>query len=100
MREKDIEQKIVADVRSRGGMCPKWVSPGLSGVPDRIVLMPGGRIGFIEAKAPGEKPGKLQVAMHRRLRGLGFKVFVIDSMEQINTALDEIGGRNESNENE
>ena len=90
MREKDIEQKLVADVKSRGGMCPKWVSPGLSGVPDRIVLMPGGRIGFIEAKAPGEKPGKLQVAMHRRLRGLGFRVYVLDDPEEIGGILDEI----------
>ena len=56
MREKDIERKFVAEVKRRGGICPKWVSPGFDGMPDRIALLPGGKSGFVEAKALGEKP--------------------------------------------
>ena len=54
MREKSIEEKLVAAVKAVGGVCWKFTSPGTSGVPDRIVLMPSGRIGFVEVKAPGE----------------------------------------------
>lgn len=90
MKEKDIEQKIVRAVKSRGGICPKWT--GWAGCPDRIVLFPIARIGFIEVKAPGQKPRPLQVSRHRILRGLGFKVYVIDGAEQIESVLDEIGG--------
>lgn len=93
MREKDIEQKIVAAVKRRGGICPKWTSPGFDGVPDRIVLFPMARIGFIEVKAPGKKPRPLQKARHNQLRHFGFKVYVIDSEDQIDAALDEIGGK-------
>ena len=57
MREKSIEQELVRAVRTAGGLCAKWVSPGLDGVPDRIVLMPGGRLAFVEVKAPGKSPG-------------------------------------------
>lgn len=56
MREKVIEQKLVKAVRAAGGIAPKLASPGFDGMPDRMVLMPGGRIGFVEVKAPGEKP--------------------------------------------
>ena len=56
MREKDIERKFVAEVKRRGGICPKWVSPGFDGMPDRIALLPGGKSGFVEAKAPGRSP--------------------------------------------
>ena len=54
MREKTIEQKLVRMVLHRGGICPKFISPGYDGVPDRIVLFPGGRIAFVEVKAPGK----------------------------------------------
>ena len=56
MREKVIEQKLVAEVKKRGGICPKWVSPGFDGMPDRIVLLPGRHFGLVEVKAPGEHP--------------------------------------------
>ena len=62
MREKYIEQKLVREVKKRGGLCEKWNS-GSSGWPDRIVLLPDGKIGFVEVKAPGEKPRKLQVGI-------------------------------------
>ena len=74
MREKHIEQKLTLMVKKRGGICPKWVSPGFDGVPDRIVLLPAGRIAFVEVKAPGKKPRPLQIARHKLLTRLGFKV--------------------------
>ena len=92
MREKQIEQKLVRAVRSRDGICPKLVSPGMDGMPDRLVLLPGARIGFVEVKAPGQKPRKLQLLRHKVLRGLGFTVCVLDDPEQIPGILDEIGG--------
>ncbi len=90
MREKAIEQKLVRMVIHRGGICPKFVSPGYDGMPDRIVLFPGGRIAFVEVKAPGEKPRPLQLSRHRLLRRLGFRVYVLDAAEQIGGILNEI----------
>ena len=83
MAEKQIEQSLVTAVRKAGGWCPKFISPGLNGMPDRIVLMPGGRIGFVEVKAPGQKPRKLQIRRHARLKVLGFLVFVLDDPKEI-----------------
>ncbi len=90
MREKTVEQKLVQAVKARGGICPKLVSPGYDGMPDRLVLMPDGRFAFVELKAPGKKPRPLQTARHRMLERLGYRVFVIDSTEQIGGMLDEI----------
>ena len=91
MREKVIEQKLVKAVKAAGGIAPKLVSPGFDGMPDRMVLMPGGRTGFVEVKAPGEKPRPLQTSRHRLLRRLGFRVYVLDNAEQIESILWEIG---------
>ena len=90
MREKEIEKKLTQMVKQAGGICPKLVSPGFDGMPDRMVLLPNGRIGFVEVKAPGEKPRPLQTSRHRLLRSLGFKVYVIDKPELIGGMLDEI----------
>lgn len=90
MREKEIEQKLVTEVKRCGGICPKFVSPGFDGMPDRLVLLPEGRFAFVEVKAPGEKPRPLQNARHNLLRKLGFSVYVLDGMEQIGGILDEI----------
>jgi len=90
MREKVIEQKLTLMVKKQGGICPKFVSPGFDGMPDRIVLMPDGRMAFVEVKAPGKAPRPLQIARHKLLRGLGFKVYVLDNAEQIGGILDEI----------
>ncbi|MDD2978816.1 MAG: VRR-NUC domain-containing protein [Hespellia sp.] len=90
MREKQIEKKLITEVKKRGGICPKWVSPGFDGVPDRIVLLPRGKFAFVEVKAPGEKPRPLQVSRHKLLRRLGFRVYVLDEMSQIGGILDEI----------
>jgi hypothetical protein len=83
MREKAIEHKLVKAVKAEGGMCPKLVSPGTDGMPDRMVLLPEAHIGFVEVKAPGEKPRLLQVRRHEQLRELGFQVSVLDDPEQI-----------------
>lgn len=90
MREKTIEQKLVTAVKKHGGICPKFVSPGFDGMPDRLLLLPHGRFAFVEVKAPGEKPRALQLARHRLLRRLGFMVYILDSEEQIGGIIDEI----------
>lgn len=90
MREKEIEQKLVDTVKKHGGICPKFVSPGFSGMPDRIVLLPKGKFAFVELKAPNKKTRPLQVVRHKLLMGLGFRVYVIDEMEQIGGIIDEI----------
>ena len=83
MLEKTIEHKLVKAVKAEGGMCPKLVSPGTDGMPDRMVLLPEAHIGFVEVKAPGEKPRPLQVRRQEQLRELGFQVSVLDDPEQI-----------------
>lgn len=83
MREKTIEQTLVKAVRKAGGLCPKFISPGMDGMPDRIVLLPGAHFAFVEVKALGQKPRPLQMHRHDQLRALGFKVFVLDDLEQI-----------------
>ena len=90
MTEKQIEQKLVKAVKARGGIAPKFSSPGFDGVPDRIVLLPRGRIAFVELKAKGRKMRPLQVRRKRQLESLGFLVYCIDSTEQIGGILDEI----------
>lgn len=90
MRENEIERKFVLEVKKAGGICPKWVAPGFDGVPDRIAMFPGGKIAFVEIKAPGEKPRPLQAARHRLLRQLGFEVYVLDETRKIGGMIDEI----------
>ncbi|HEP1804467.1 TPA: VRR-NUC domain-containing protein, partial [Streptococcus suis] len=76
MREKYVEQALVKSVKARGGICPKWVSPSFSGVPDRLVFLPKGKFGLVEVKAPDQKPRMLQVSRHKLFERLGFKVYV------------------------
>lgn len=90
MREKTVEQKFVSEVKKAGGICPKWVAPGFDGVPDRIAMFPGGKIAFVEVKAPGEKPRPLQTARHNLLRKLGFRVYILDEIGKIGGMIDEI----------
>ncbi|ECG8599328.1 VRR-NUC domain-containing protein [Salmonella enterica subsp. salamae] len=77
-RENLIEKHLVAEVKKAGGIAYKFVSPGRRSVPDRIVLLPGGRLVFVECKAPGKAPRANQVREHERLRALGFTVVVLD----------------------
>ena len=90
MREKTIEKKLVIAIKVMGGIAPKFMSPGFDGMPDRIVLLPGGRMGFVEVKAPGKVPRPLQEARHRMLRRLGFQVYLLDAVDQIGGILDAI----------
>ena len=61
MREKTIEQKFRAAVKAAGGLAVKFASPGFDGVPDRLALLPDGKMAFVEVKAPGEKPHKREL---------------------------------------
>lgn len=91
MTEKELEKHLVQAVKNRNGICYKFNSPGHSGVPDRLVLFPGGKIGFIEVKSPeGGKLKPLQVMELKRINNLGFKCFVLNSPERINAILDDI----------
>lgn len=90
MREKTTERKLTEAVRAMGGIAPKLVSPGFDGMPDRLVLLPGGKLAFVEVKQHGEKPRPLQEARHGMLRRLGFKVYVLDDAGQIGGMLREI----------
>ncbi len=91
MLEKLIEQNLVQAVHRMGGLAPKFTSPGWAGVPDRLVLLPGGRLAFVEVKAPGKTLRPLQVRRKRQLEVLGFRVYVIDRPEQIPEILNEGG---------
>lgn len=90
MREKEIEDKLRKAVKEKGGLCLKFISPGFDGVPDRIILMPGGIMVFAELKAPGKKLRPLQKRRKQQLESLGFSVFCIDNTECIGGVLDEI----------
>ena len=92
MREREIERKLVNAVKEQGGLCWKFTSPGTAGVPDRIILMPKGHIAFVETKAPGETMRPLQEKRKRQLESLGFKVFCLDSIEDIPKVIAEIEG--------
>ncbi len=93
MSEKQIEQALIRQVTKCGGLCLKWVSPGWDGVPDRICLFDDGKIGFVEVKRKGLKPRRLQIIRHEQLRQLGFKVFVLDDLDDIPGIIDEIKER-------
>ena len=88
--EKQIEQRLVKAVKALGGIAPKWVSPGMDGMPDRLVLLPDGKLAFVEVKATGKKPRPLQDHRIDGLRKLGFRVYVLDSPQRIGEILDEI----------
>lgn len=88
MLEKDLEAKLVREVKAMGGMCLKWVCPGNRGVPDRIALLPGGRIRFIEMKRPkGSRIDPLQKYWSRVLSKLGFKTYTIFTPEELEQAI-------------
>lgn len=90
MTEKAIEMRLTAMTRSYGGVAVKLAATGISGMPDRLILLPGGRMAFVETKAPGKKPRALQEQRMLMLERLGFRCFVIDSVGRIREVLDEI----------
>lgn len=87
MRESELEKKFRLMVHAGGGKAYKFVSPGNDGVPDRIVVLPGGRIGFVELKQKGEKPRKLQQYRMRELEALGCLTAVVDGPESAQEAI-------------
>lgn len=87
--ERDIEQFLVHRLKLGGAECYKWTSPGVRGVPDRIVLR-AGRIWFVELKRPGAKPRPNQIVVHRRLARQGFDVRVIASKEEAKALAEEV----------
>lgn len=86
-KEKEIERFFTAECKRKNGLAIKLASTGMAGLPDRIVLMPDGRVFFAELKAPGKRPRPLQAAVHNMLRGMGFRVYVIDSREKAREAV-------------
>lgn len=90
MLEKQIENKLTRSVKKAGGIALKFVSPCFAGMPDRLVLLPDGVCAFVEFKAPGKHPRPLQTVKHRMLQKLGFNVYVINSVEQIEGVINDI----------
>lgn len=87
--EKELEKKFIRAVEARGGKCLKWTSPGMTGLPDRIVLLPGGRLCFVEMKRPqGGRVGALQCYWAQKLRELGFVHRFVYTEADINALLD------------
>jgi len=87
MNEKTLERKLVKEVQRLGGWSIKVLSIHVSGLPDRICLLPGGRVFFAEIKTTGRKPTKIQLHVHKRIRDLGFRVEIVDSLADINNIL-------------
>ncbi len=90
MREKSIEFKLTESVKNMKGLSIKLVSPGFDGLPDRLILLPNGKVGFIEVKAPGKRLRPLQLKRKQQLESLGFIVFCLDDPKSIGGMLDEI----------
>ena len=87
INEKELERKLAAEVKSAGGWSIKLLATHVTGLPDRLCLLPGGRAIFVEVKSTGEKPRKIQIHIHKKIRALGFRVEVIDKLEQIQDIL-------------
>lgn len=84
MLEKSIEERLRKGIKKMGGLCLKWVSPGYTGVPDRMILLPGGAILFVELKSPGKKERKRQQYVQKQLRKMGFTVYsTVDSAAEV-----------------
>jgi len=88
MVEKQIEQHLVRRVKEQGGRAYKWVSPGTNGVPDRIVILPGGRVLAVECKRPGGRVTRLQQREIDRLTAMGLTAVVVDSIESIDRLME------------
>lgn len=90
MRESTVENKLRNATKQHGGIALKFTSPGLAGVPDRLIILPGGKYAFIEVKRPGAKPRPLQKHRHQQLQALGCKVYTLNHPNQITDILHEI----------
>ena len=88
--EKTVERFLNAEVKKLGGWSIKILSTLISGLPDRLILLPMGRIYFVELKSEGKKPSPIQSLVHNKLRSLGFTVLVIDTKEKVNNFINTI----------
>ena len=88
--EKAIERKLVELVKANGGMCIKLLCDQLIGLPDRLCLFPGHKLAFVELKTTGKKPRRVQAYIHNRLRALGFRVEVIDTIKGVEQFINSI----------
>lgn len=88
--EKLVERKLVELTKINNGMCIKLLCNHILGLPDRLCLFPGGKLAFVELKTTGEKPKRIQIFMHKKLRTLGFRVEVIDTVEGVINFVDEM----------
>lgn len=89
MQEKEIEKRFKRAIEKKGGLCFKWVSPGTRGVPDRIVLLPGGKMYLVEMKRPGGVCSPVQKLLHKKIEALGTRVYVVASDEEADRLLEE-----------
>ncbi|MEG2412874.1 MAG: VRR-NUC domain-containing protein [Clostridium sp.] len=90
MQESKIERYLKRQIELLGGKALKFISPGVSGVPDRIILLPQGKMIFVELKAPGKKLRALQEYRVKELRALGFRVEIIDTIEKVDMLIKEV----------
>jgi len=90
MREREIEVRFIKAVKDKGGLALKFVSPNFNGVPDRLILMPFGKMAFVELKAPKKKMRAMQIKRKRQLESLGFLVYCVDDIGMIGDVIDEI----------
>lgn len=88
--EKLVERKLVELMKINNGMCIKLLCNHILGLPDRLCLFPGGKLAFVELKTTGEKPKRIQIFMHKKLRALGFRVEVIDTVEGVIEFVDDM----------
>lgn len=93
MLERKIEKTLVDKVKLHGGLCLKFISPSMTGIPDRIILLPKGKVGFVETKRTKEKPRPIQNKRIKQFMDLGFKVYVLDDKKDIDEIIKKIGGR-------
>ena len=89
-RERDIEKRFKKAVAKAGGVSYKWSSPGRRGVPDQVVLFPGGKVGFVEIKRPGGQATRLQAYVGEALVELGFVWVVVSCDNEIDSAIKKI----------
>ncbi len=90
MKESEIEKRLVNKVKDDGGLALKLVSASNNGYPDRLVLIAIGHIAFVEVKVKGAKPRALQIKRHKKLRDLGFKVYILDDEKDIGGIINDI----------
>ncbi len=90
MQEANVEKYLKRYVKDKGGLCLKFISASMRGLPDRIVILPQGKIFFVELKAKGKKPRPEQTRVHKLFSSLGVKVYTADSKEKVRSVVDEV----------